>query len=359
MRTIALLVLAVVLLSSGAEAGQGTDWMLELTLRGEKIEGKPISWNESVVYLLARDGRLWDFHPSEAVDFRKTPNRFHSYLPSELRARLLRELGKEYEVSGTSHYLVAHPRGQRDRWAGRFEDLYRSFVHYFSVRGVRPKTPPFPLIGIVCKDRGDFARYSAQQGSPAPAALAGYYGVASNRIVLYDVGGQAAAARWQENASTIIHEATHQTAFNAGVHSRYTPPPVWVAEGLATMFEAPGVYDSRRHTAESDRINHRRLAAFRALAGSSTGSKILPEMISSDRMFRTRPRSAYGLAWALTFYLVETQPRKYSKYLALTASRPPFSDYTKAERIEDFTSVFGTNWTMLYARLERFAAALK
>ena len=359
MRTIALLALTVVLWSAGARAGQGADWMLELTLRGEKLEGKPISWNESVVYLLGRDGRLWDFHPSEAVDFRKMPNRFRSYLPSELRARLLRELGKEYEVSGTSHYLVAHPRGQRDRWAQRFEDLYRSFVRYFSIRGFRPKTPPFPLIGIVCKDRRDFARYSARQGMSASASVAGYYGVASNRIVLYDVGGQSASARWQENASTIIHEATHQTAFNVGVHSRYTPPPVWVAEGLATMFEAPGVYDSRHHATQAGRVNRTRLAAFRALAGSNTDSKILPEVISSDRMFRIRPRSAYGLAWALTFYLVETQPQKYSKYLALTASRPPFIDYTEAERIEDFTSVFGTNWPMLYARLERFVAGLK
>ncbi len=359
MRTVTLLTLTVVFWSAGALAGQGTDWMLELTLRGEKIEGKPISWNRDVVYLLGRDGRLWDFNPSEAVDFRKTQNGFRRYLPSELRARLLRELGKGYEVSGTSHYLVAHPRGQRDRWAGRFEDLYRSFVHYFSVRGFRPKKPPFPLIGIVCKDRSDFTRYSARQGKPAPAGLMGYYGVASNRIVLYDVGGQSASARWQENASTILHEAAHQTAFNVGVHSRYTPPPVWVAEGLATTFEAPGVYDSRNHARQSDRVNRTQLAAFRALAGSKTDSKILPEMISSDRMFRVRPRSAYGLAWALTFYLVETQPQKYSKYLALTASRPPFTDYTGAERTEDFSSVFGSNWPMLYARLERFVGGLE
>ena len=359
MRSTALLALAVAFWPARAGAGQGVDWMLQLTLEGEKIEGKPLLWNESVVYLLGRDGRLWGFHPNDAADFRKSSNRFRSYLPSELRARLLRELGNEYEVSGTSHYLVAHPRGQRDRWAGRFEDLYRSFVHDCSIRGFQPKKPPFPLVGIVCKDRGDFARYLARQGMPVSAGVAGYYDVASNRIVLYDVGGRSTSDRWQENASTVIHEATHQTAFNAGVHSRYTPPPIWVAEGLATMFEAPGVYDSRHHTAERDRVNRGQLEAFRALAESNTEAKILPEVISSDRMFRSRPGSAYGLAWALTFYLVETQPRQYSKYLALTASRPPFSDYPAAERLDDFTSGFGTNWAMLYARLGRFVAALK
>ncbi|NQU26401.1 MAG: DUF1570 domain-containing protein [Candidatus Nealsonbacteria bacterium] len=359
MRTTLLLALAVVFWPVCTEAGQGGDWMLRLTLDGEKIEGKPLSWNESMVYLLGRDGRLWGFHPKDAVDFQKSSNRFRSYSPSELRARLLRELGNAYEVSGTTHYLVAHPRGQRDRWAQRFEDLYRSFTHYFSVRGFKPKRPPFLQVGIVCKDRRDFHRFSAQQGMPAPAGVAGYYGVASNRIMLFDAGASSNSARWQENASTVIHEATHQTAFNAGVHSRYTPPPVWVAEGLATMFEAPGVYDSRHHSAETDRVNPRRLAEFRALAKSNTDAKVLPELISSDGMFRRNAHSAYGLSWALTFYLVETQPRKYSKYLTLTASRPPFSDYSAAERLDDFTSVFGTNWVMLYARLGRFVGGLK
>jgi hypothetical protein len=311
------------------------------------------------VYLLGRDGHLWDFAPGKATDYRKTHSRFRSYPPSELRAELLRELGREYEVSGTAHYLVAHPSGQRDKWARRFEDLYRSFVHYFSVRGFKPAKPPFPLVAIVCKDRRDFARYAAAQSGAASAGVLGYYWPKSNRIMLYDMGAKLNSEYWEENASVIIHEATHQTAFNTGIHSRYTPPPLWVAEGLATMFEARGVYNCRAYTRKSDRINRGRLQDFKRAVAPKHQPEMLTSIVASDKPFRVNAAAAYAEAWALSFYLVETQPRKYTKYLALTAERPPFTRYTADQRMADFTSVFGENWQMLEAQLLRFMRKLK
>ena len=49
----------------------------------------------------------------------------------------------------------------------------------------------------------------------------------------------------------------------------------------------------------------------------------------------------------------------HASYLALTARRPPFTDYTPAERTSDFTSVFGDDWRMLQARFMRFMAAVR
>ena len=173
------------------------------------------------------------------------------------------------------------------------------------------------------------------------------------------MGAKDDSAHWQQNASVVIHEATHQTAFNTGVHSRWTPPPLWVAEGLATMFEAPGVHDSRHYTQQSDRINRGRLGDFRRLVLPRHRPELIAQLVASDRLFRTKPAAAYAEAWALTFYLVETQPRKYMRYLALTADRPPFTKYTPAQRTADFTAVFGDDWRMLQARLLRFMAGLE
>jgi len=360
MRNVVALLLLVLLWAAPARADSPASWMLELTLRGRQIEGMPLAWNAREVNLLGRDGRLWQFAPEEAEDFRKTSNRFQSYSTSELRAMLLRELGADYEVSGTSHYLVAHPRGARSQWAGRFEDLYRSFVHYFAVRGFGLDEPPCPLIGIVCRNRREFLDYSASRGLPTARGIQGYYSLQSNRILLYDMGGGAAdASGWEQNASTLIHEATHQTAFNTGIHSRFTPPPVWVAEGLATMFEAPGVYNSRSFTRESDRINRERLGQFNELVMPGYQPGLLAELIASDRLFRTHPSAAYATSWALTFYLVETQRRQYADYLARTAGHDPFTAYPGPERTADFTAVFGDDWRMLEARLLRFMAGLK
>ncbi len=333
--------------------------MVELTLKGRKLEGVPLSWNDQEVHLLGRDGRLWQFDPEQASDFRKTSAHFRGYSPSEFRAALLRELGGGYEVSGTGHYLIAHPRDQRDKWAERFENLYRSFVHYFAVRGFEPSTPPFPLVGVVCGNRAEFARQSAAQGDAAPNGVLGYYDIDSNRIVLYDMGGKADSADWQKNAAVLIHEATHQTAFNTGVHSRYCPPPMWLAEGLAMLFEAPGVYDSRGHTRPGDRANRDRLKAFQQGVMPRHRPEMLASIVASDDLFRVNPAAAYAEAWAITFFLVETEPRKYVEYLKRTAARQPFQECTAAERTSDFTAVFGADWRMLEARFLRFMSGVK
>ena len=337
-------------------AAPTVSWMVELTLDGQKVEGTPLAWDTRSVQLLGRDGRLWQFSPDDASDFRKTSDRFRSYTISELRAALLRELGRQFDVSGTTNYLVAHPRGQRDRWAGRFEDLYRSFTHYFSVRGLRPTRPPFPLIAVVCKDRREFRRHTAKRGLAAPNGVLGFYSLESNQIILYDMGAEDDSQQWQQNASVIIHEVTHQTAFNTALHNRYAPPPLWVAEGLATMFEAPGLYDSRHYTGRADRVNRGRLQAFQRLVVPNHRPELLAALVASDELFRTNPAAAYAEAWALSFFLVETRPRKYTKYLGLTAERPAFTQYTSAQRTADFRSVFGDNWRMLEARFLRFMA---
>ncbi|MBN2218294.1 MAG: DUF1570 domain-containing protein [Pirellulales bacterium] len=334
--------------------------MIQVDLPDRRIEGMPLAWDSNVVHLLGRDGRLWSFAPDEAKDFRQTAARFQPYTVSQIRANLLRELGNDYEVTGTTHYLVAHPRGQRDRWAQRFEDLYRTFVRYFSVRGFTLREPPFPLIGIVCRDRKDFQRYAAGQGVAATDGVLGLYDLISNRIIVYNATAHAAdEANWRQNASTVIHEATHQMAFNTGIHSRWSPPPTWVAEGLATLFEAPGFHDAQSSTSQADRINRERLRDYHARIGEKHDGRLPADLTASDRLFQIAPTAAYAEAWALAFYLVETQPRQFARYLALTASHPPFRPYSAQQRVDDFKAVFGDDWRQFDAQFGRFMDQVK
>ena len=354
------LLTALIFIPVDATAAQPIKGMIEVKLDGRWVEGQPLNWNASRVYLLGRDGRLWQFAHHEATDFRKTADRFRPETTSRLRANLLRELGDGFQVTGTNHYMIAHRRGEGKQWSPRFEQLYRSFVHYFSVRGFKLKKPAFPMLAIVYRDRDEFNHRSALDGATAVGNIAGYYRPISNRIALYDMreqGGQAVKS-WQSTSSVIIHEATHQIAFNTGIHNRFTHPPLWVVEGLATMFEAPGVHDSRNHPNRRQRINKDRLADFRKLALADNRAEILGDIVASDRIFSADSRAAYAEAWALTFYLAETQPSKYAKYLAKTAARPPFTEYTESQRLADFTAVFGDNWPMLNSRMLSFLAEL-
>ncbi|HVU88525.1 MAG TPA: DUF1570 domain-containing protein [Pirellulales bacterium] len=328
---------------------------------GQHIEGTPLTSSSAGVELLGRDGRLWTVPAQAAKSLKQTSSSFQSYPVSVLKGRLQTELGKGFRVVSTGHYLVAYPEKVRANWAARFEELYRSFELYFSVRGFRLQDPEFPLIAIVWPDRQSFARAcAADRGiGSVPTGLLGYYSPVSNRIMLYDMGnGRASDEAWEQTGATIIHEATHQTAFNTGIHRRFADTPRWVVEGLGMMFEAPGVWNSRAYTRREDRINHDRLDYFRERLVPRHKPEILESLVGSDRLFTSDILSAYAEAWALSFYLVETQPRKYSQYLAVTAQRPVGQAYVPAKRLADFTAVFGANFRMLEAQLLRFMADL-
>lgn len=357
-RTCCLLILLLAFSAAPLRGENNLNMTLEADVNGKKLSGRPLSWSDDRVYLLERDGRLAEFRPEEAKNFKKASGNFHGYSAGEMRLALERELGDKLEVTGTGHYLVAHPRGQGEQWAERFEDLYRSFVHYFSVRGFQVQEPQFPLVAIVWNKQADFVRYAQSEGAAVGPGVLGYYSPTSNRITLFDSTSKN-DKNWQQNASTIIHEATHQTAFNTGVHSRFGLPPRWVGEGLGTLYEAPGLWDPRTYTQQSDRINRGRLAQFRQYLASGRPSGAFLEIINSDRQFQTNPAAAYAEAWALTFFLSETEPRKYNQYLAKTAALPPFGEYPAARRLADFTSVFGSDLKMLEANYLRFIEGLK
>ncbi len=156
-------------------------------IAGRQVEGMPLVWTNQRAFLLARDGRLWDFAPSKAGSYRKISSFFTSYSAAEVRAALERELAGRLEVSGTGHYLVAHPKGRSD-WARRFEELYRSCVHYFALHDMKVHEPEFPLVAVVWGTRQDFLHYAARQGDQIGPNILGFYSPVSNRVTLYDQG---------------------------------------------------------------------------------------------------------------------------------------------------------------------------
>ena len=330
----------------------------KLQLSGRWVEGTPLVANEKQVFLLARDGQMLEFAPSQAQGFSKSSGGFYAYSQAEMRGQLMREFGNRFEVSGNGHYLVVHPAGQKDIWAPRFEELYRSFVHYFNTRAFRPNEPRFPMVAIVYPRQADFQRAALADGSKNVQNMLGYYSPKTNRIALFDVTAGRTGMDWATNADTIIHEATHQMAFNAGMHNRFGQSPAWVCEGLATMFEACGVWNGRIHHNLADRVNRIQLTAFRRYLPRRSANAIA-ETVSSDRAFDKDTEAAYAEAWALSFFLSEQEPRKYVQYLMKTAAVKDFTVYPAPQRLQDFTDIFGSNLGLLDARMQRFIGELK
>ena len=321
------------------------------------VEGLPLVWSDNYAALLRGDGVLFTFDPRE-VSVERTTRTFQPDTAMSMRRSLEREFGPEYEVTAAGPYLVVHPRGQGRVWASRFDELFRGFQRYFSVRGFALKQPQFPLVAVVLGSRDEYLRYLQRYAPSTPTSTLGFYMPATNRVLLYDAaGGQD--ANWHVNAETIIHEATHQTAFNTGIHNRFGVTPRWVAEGLGMLFESRGVWTGRAGGPQSERINQQRLADFRQYMQRGRGEDALVELIAGDQPFRQSVQNAYAEAWALTFFLSETRPREYARYLAKVAARPDFQSYPSQDRLADFTAIFGNNLRHLDAQFLRFMRDLR
>lgn len=321
--------------------------------------GKPVVWDGKDLMLLRRDGKISILPVKSESDYTTIGTGFKPYSSLELRQRLQKEFGAKYQVSVSPHFVVVHPPGSYNVWAAPFEELYGRFHAYFRSRGMQLESPDFPMVAVVLRTRGEFDRFLTTYHSYDRQVL-GYYNPRSNRIITYDqAGGKSRSKEWFFNTSTIIHEATHQTAFNTGLHSRYAPVPRWISEGLAMLFEAKGVNNSMYYGKQEDRINRDRLVSLKRFYQQGAVKGKLRSLILSDDLFRSNPQLAYALSWGTTFYLSEKRPTKYMMFLKNDASRSDFQGYSSKQRAQDFARVFGNDVRGLEARMEQFFTDLK
>ena len=363
MRRVPTCALLLLLLSSSVfpVATSARTWLLKVpTEDGGTVIGDAIHWNDNFFYVLGRDGSVLEMDIRDAPKAKKIKGSYEAFSMNEMRVALKKEFGRNYNIKTTRHYIVVLPAGQPDLWSARFEELYRNMVHYFSSRGIHIDEPAFPLVAIVFPTQQEFKEH-AQETGMNPDGVLGYYDMLSNRILLFDeTGGRRGTWDWRETASTVVHEAAHQTAFNTGVQSRWSSPSRWISEGLGTLFEARGVNNTQQFRTQKDRINSKHLSGFRQRFPKGINPDSIRSLVASDKGFNARPLDAYAASWAMTFMFAEKQPQKLSAYLQETAKRKAFFQTVPArDRLSDFERFFGADYLMLSTRLNRFVDELE
>lgn len=327
--------------------------LIDVKIGKDQFSGRVAAADEHDCWLLQRDGRLSSFHMDDVTDFSEVDPRFRPFSSIDLRDRLQTEFGRDFEVKTTSHYIVVARKGAAGRYATLFEQIYRQCHTYFGTRGFRMEEPEFPLVAIVFPDQISFAKYCRAERATPQSGVVGFYLTASNRVALYD---RAATGQSTESDvdDTVIHEATHQVAFNTGIHSRIGQNPQWVVEGLATLFEADGMRVRQVAANVSDRINPERLEWFHKYRRQRRPAGSLEAFIREDRLFKRATLDAYSQAWALTFYLVESRPVEFARYLKTIAARDPLTPYDSDNRLNDFRDAFGKDLDLIENGMLRF-----
>ena len=160
--------------------------------------------------------------------------------------------------------------------------------------------------------------------------------------------------------ATVVHEATHQIAFNLGMHRRYADNPVWLTEGMAMYFEAPDL-SSRRGWSGIGKVNAPRLFRFREFLKTKREPDSLETLVRDNSRFADADSAidAYAEAWALTYFLIRTRIRDYSKYLQLISQKQPLRWSKPEERLAEFQSVFGNDFARLNREFLSFTSRLR
>jgi len=321
------------------------------------------------------DGRLWRIGQPELTSRKDAGEPFRALSPAALGKQLQKELGAGFDLVVTKHYvIVTSANRQYAQWCGTlFERLYTSFHNYWRQRGLRLSEPEFPLVAIVLSNEKEFAAFATKDVSEDMADAKGYFAIESNRMVLYDLtagkDGRPADTPGEinrrleavpRNIATVIHEATHQIAFNSGMHTRLADNPLWVVEGMATYFETPDL-SSKSGWKTVGALNDERLGQFVDFVSKRRAPNSLETLVSSDARFANAETlaDAYAEAWALTHLLVRTKKEAYVKYLTALAAKPRLV-YDKPEtRLAEFRAAFGEDLTRLDAELLKHVKRLK
>ncbi len=373
-RAIALLLVA----STSLEA------MESLIVRQEEgerhVEGRLlVEARDGGMLLLARDGTIWALQPEEIVKRSSDDRPYAPLKADELSKKLLEELPAGFRIHQTVHYTICYNTTPAyAQWCGSlYERLYRGFFNYWKTRGWVLTEPDYPLVALVFDTRDSFANYSRNDLGDSVDSIIGYYNLRTNRVIMYDLTGidgvapqggrisdaarinhilsQPAAER---TVATIIHEATHQLAYNCGMQTRMADNPLWVSEGLAVFFEAPD-YKSDKGWRTIGAVNRVHLLNFHRFAPRRAPDSLL-KLIASDKRFREPQQiaDAYSEAWALNYFLLNRRRDQYVQYLKKLAEKKPLEESTPDERVDLFKEHFG-DLSELDAEFLRFMARVR
>ena len=261
------------------------------------------------------------------------------------------------------------------QWCGAvFERLHDAFQNFWSQAGFEPEEPGQPLVVVIFSDRERYEAFAARDLGAAADRVVGYYNLMSNRVTTFDLtGSDTLAGRPARSAgragleilaspdasglvATLVHEATHQMAFNCGMHRRLAPVPLWVSEGVANYFETPDLANGRGWRGVGG-VNRPRLERF--LAAHRPGT--LEPMVFGDEPFRRADEAidAYARAWALTYYLMQTRREAFVGYLRTLSRKEPFGDDSPEIRRQDFVDAFGAPPAAFEEPLVKFMARVR
>ena len=292
----------------------------------------------------------------------------------EMAQLLKEEFPEHFQVLKTERYLVVYDTSLAyARWcASMLERLHTAFYSQWERRGLKLQKPEFPLVAVLFADRKDFILFVKKEVDDIGESIAAYYNFNTNRIVFSDLtgyekefDGPARLSKKQaqiflsrpgaaQSISSFVHEATHQIAFNSGMHKRYSSCPLWLSEGIAMCYETPDFTSTKGWNAES-KINYSRLEHLLAFMAEQPRDAVGKIVRSDDPLRKIETiHSYYATSWALVYYLQRQKPKEFIKYMQMISEKESFVIDSEEKRMKEFEEHFGDDWNRFYQNFTKF-----
>ncbi len=279
-------------------------------------------------------------------------------------AELLAPRGSDVKALTSEHYVVLY-RGSSAyaQWIlGMYERLFKGYYSYWKGLGVELHEPEFPLIVNVYADRNSYLAHAERDKVGSAESIIGYYHQYTNQTVSYDLTETQASTNtqnvgkhtllniirskpgWERTVATIVHECSHQLAYNSGLQVRLADNPLWLSEGLAMFFEAPDLSSTRGWNGIG-KVNQFQLLSLRKSAAELTNREWITNLIQDDNMFKSGEtvNLAYAQSWALTYHLLKTRPKEFAKYMKAIGEETPLAPTDPKKRVSMFQEHFGSD----------------
>ena len=307
--------------------------------------------------------------------------------------QLTQKAAPQLNRTESSHYVLLSDAPLDDAQAVTtlLEVTYKAFISNCEILGLVPEPLRHKLVAVLFRDKADYAAFAKANDGMTQTWTAGYYSPRVDRLVMFDAmsnedvkkamdqleankksiarqakaaganvldghgaGGKAAQITRQiENkkdqisseaedrfCGTVTHEAAHQLFFHTKVQSRGVMYPLWLAEGLATNFEAADTGDTNLGFL-SDNLKRRQ-----AMQEAAQADRLIPlrVLVSKDQHASSgAPQSEdlknfYGQSCIFTNWLARNRAPEFRLYLEALKNG---AYALPSKREEAFVALFG------------------
>lgn len=321
-----------------------------------------------------RNGRIHSIKPDMLQARTSLQARFTGLNAQQLSDDLRQTLGEGFAVTVTDHYVICSNSSEDyTLFCGKLlEEVYEQFFDFLTAESrpfVRPPTSPLPVIIFASSEQ--LKQFAAQQHPDVSFEdTPGYYSVRDNQVLIMDLSGEGRRTTTSSirrklltvprQVATVVHEATHQLAFNSGLQVRMADNPLWLSEGLAMWFE-PTSSRSPLLWSRPGLVNPLHQPLFLSFVQDGRLSLPLQNLIASDDAFQNAESvaAAYSESWALTAWLIRQHPEAMDQLLKSMSERRPLQQVSSEQRIDEFQQAMGKSIDEIESSLIPYISRLR